>query len=314
MASKNNNVDNNNIQSYWNQHVNTFNTKRRWHAAVTMDDHRILITGGMNSSVEIFDAKNETTTTVRDMNESRYGHQSVKYKNDIFVIGGIGNGGILNTVEKINMNNLSSGWTRMSVMIEKRDSFAAALYGDYIYAFGGYNGHTLSSVKRFDIPNNNWEMVNSNMNMKRRFHAAVTVGNKIYIIGGKDENYNNLDSMEIFDLSSETFQQGNIPNIPIALSRMSAIAIGKWIIITGGRNNEGVSIADSFVYDTEQNVWKYDIKCSKLNVARSGHTATVLGGDTIYICGGYDNNMNKLDSIEYITFEDLTGISINGTC
>jgi N-acetylneuraminic acid mutarotase len=314
MNSKNNNVDNNNIQSNWNQHVNTLTTKGRGHAAVTIDEHRILITGGIGynylSSVEIFDATNETTTIVPHMNEVRYGHQSIRYKNNVFVIGGHDK----NTMERININDLSSGWTRMSAMNEKRSGFAAALYGDYIYVFGGSNDRTnLSSVERFNTQNNKWEMVNSNMNMKRIYHAAATVGNKIYIIGGKDENLNNLDSMEIFNVSSNTFQQEDIPNLPIALSCTSAIAIGKWIVVTGGINNRGVCIADSYVYDTEQNVWKYDIKCSKLNVARSRHTATVLGGDTIYICGGSGNN-NTLDSIEYIKFEDLTGILITGTC
>jgi N-acetylneuraminic acid mutarotase len=94
---------------------------------------------------------------------------------------------------------------------------------------------------------------------------------------------------------------------------MSAISIGKWIVVTGGSNNEHIHIADSYVYDTEQNVWKGDIKCLKLNVARAEQTATVLGGDTIYIFGG-NSNRNRLDSIEYISFKDLTGISINGTC
>jgi N-acetylneuraminic acid mutarotase len=185
----------------------------------------------------------------------------------------------------------------------------------YIYAFGGHNGRTeLSSIERFDIPNNKWEMLKSNMNMKRYNHAAVTVGNKIYIIGGNDENYNKFDSIEIFDVSSNTFQQENIPKLPIALTYMSAIAIGKWIVATGGINNKDVNITDSYVYDTEQNELKDDIKCLKMNVARYLHTATVLGGDTIYICGGQDNNDNNtLDSIEYISFEDLTGISINGT-
>jgi dihydrofolate reductase len=328
MASNNNNVDNNIIQSNCNQHVTSSTTKRHDHAAVAMDEHRILITGGYNygsdrlRSVEIFDTTNgnETTSTVPDLNGIRSDHQSVRYKNDVFVIGGIGNyGSYLNTVEKINIDNLSSGWTQMSAMNEKRCKFAAALYeyGDdkYIYVFGGRNlGTTISSVERYDIPNNKWEMVNSNMNMERWNHAAVKVGNKVYIIGGEDENNNYLDSMEIFDVSSNTFQQGNIPKLPIALSYMSAIAIGKWIVVTGGYNNDDVHIADSYVYDTEQNMWKDDIKCLKMNVARIAHTATVLGGDTIYICGGKDNNYNTLDSIEYISFEDLTGISINGTC
>jgi N-acetylneuraminic acid mutarotase len=325
MNSNNNNVENNNIQSNWNQHVTTLTTKRKDHAAVAMDEHRILITGGYDDnrvilkSVEILNTTNETTTTVADMNERRFGHQSIEYKNDVFVIGGTGNNsGPLNKVEKININNFSSGWTQMPTMNEKRSSFAAALHDKYIYVFGGHNGRTeLSSIERFDIPNNKWDVLNSKMNMKRNGHAAVTVGDKIYIIGGEDENGNNLNSMDIFDISSNTFQQENIPNIPIALTYMSAIAIGKWIVVTGGSNNENVYIAESYVYDTEQNEWKDDINCSKLSVARDTHTATVLGGDTIYICGGSgveDNNNNTLDSIEYISFKDLTGISINGMC
>jgi hypothetical protein len=140
----------------------------------------------------------------------------------------------------------------------------------------------------------------------------------IYYVKVKDPDYDydycteySLDDMV---WHASLFQQGDIPNTPIALYSMSAVSIGKWIVITGGVNNRGVRIAESYVYDTKQNLWKDDINCSKLNVARFRHTANVLRGDTIYICGGQDNNRNKLYTIEYISFKDLTGISINGMC
>ena len=51
----------------------------------------------------------------------------------------------------------------------------------------------------------------------------------IYIIGGYNDNeeYSYLDSVKIFDTSTKTFKDG-APALPIPLSDMSAVLVGKY--------------------------------------------------------------------------------------
>lgn len=80
----------------------------------------------------------------------------------------------------------------------------------------GYN-NDLSSVESLDTTSRSgqWNELRKQMAFPRGFHSAVVVGNVIYIIGGRDNNNNRLDSVEMFDTISKSFSNG--PALPIPL-------------------------------------------------------------------------------------------------
>ena len=90
---------------------------------------------------------------------------------------------------------------------------------------------------------------------------------------------------------------------------MSAVVVlEKYIIVSGGRTTRERTIGTSYILNTgeEKQEWKpLDIL---LNIPRSYHTAVVLNNSEICICGGIDSDYNTLNTIEYISFQRLTGI------
>ena len=146
------------------------------------------------------------------------------------------------------------------------------------------------------------------MNTKRYVHSAVLVGNEIYIIGGLDDGLNELDKVEIFDPITNTFRDG--PVLPIPIYGAAAMTVNQYIIVNGGRTtgeNENVNF-NSYTLDTTtpNDEW---IERAQQNIDnRKYHAGAVLNQDKLVVCGGKDSNHKTLDTIEYISFQDLSGI------
>jgi N-acetylneuraminic acid mutarotase len=321
-----------NTESKWNTHQNSLPAIRGYHAAVAIDDHRILVTGGVvddhaSKSVEMFDIDESTTSTIPIpmMSTRRYLHAAICHNNYAYVFGGAGLSGRLNSVERlhlsnININDLSTSttkWEQMQPMNEAREGCAAAIHKTDVYIFGGYDHKYISSMEKYDISKNSWEaMTKTQMKEARTGHVAITAGDKIFVMGGfcKKKHKKDLipvtDSMEVFCPSTQTWENG--PSIPSPLAGMSGVLVGKFIVLTGGYNNQGRSIQESYVFDTESYEWYQDFKIPRISAPRSFHSAVMVKNDTICIMGGLDQNKRRMNSIETITFQNLARMSTDG--
>ena len=119
---------------------------------------------------------------------SHWNHSMISNDEYIFVIGGYNS----NKCEAFNLNTLK--WEEMpDLKSSERQRAILAIYGNYLYAFMGYNQYgILDSVERININNfqkNNWEFVNiSNpLNINNRFYGCgvYILDGEIYFIGGK---------------------------------------------------------------------------------------------------------------------------------
>lgn len=90
-------------------------------------------------------------------------------------------------------------------MNEGRRALAAIAMPDGIYAVGGYNGKDyISSVERYDIAANRWEIV-SKLNAPKCTMTAVASPNFhcFYVIGGF--NGIQLNDVEVYDKETQQF-------------------------------------------------------------------------------------------------------------
>ncbi len=230
--------------------------------------------------------------------------------------------------------SFSEQWEQFPEMIEGRSNFAASVIDDIIYVFGGKNNS--GAVDKIQVPSSSssswylyspeWERIqNTTMITPRYDHAAAVVGNQIYILGGRDNSsWKILDSVEVFDQTSESFVPG--PRMPIALANMAAVVVGKYIAVIGGCNNfdygddddddddEEETVNQMLLLNTESQEW-ITIKLNNTpKVPRSFHIAGVLSSKTIVVYGGKDmNGLNSLNTIESISFRDLAGFTLDGT-
>lgn len=114
---------------------------------------------------------------------------------------------------------------------EKTNACAVARKGNYIYIFGGYGWTTVSCISkiyRFNTTDNTLEVAGGTI-IARENYSAVTIGDKIYLVGGVDATFK---SIEVYDTVTETV---SILETKFDFPQKSrAIAWGKYILIHGG--------------------------------------------------------------------------------
>jgi hypothetical protein len=116
---------------------------------------------------------------------------------------------------------------------------------------------------------------------------TVGVGNRIYAIGGEDENGNAVHSVVSYDLSINDWEP--VAPLPAALANASATVIGNQIYVAGGSQNgdaPGVQVLSDklYRYDTLTNQWQ-EARTLPYPVAGA---ALVADGSLLYLIGGWD--------------------------
>jgi hypothetical protein len=54
----------------------------------------------------------------------------------------------------------------------------------------------------YDIAAEEWSVLPAEMMVHRRFHATAVHGNQIYVLGGADERWTSLRSVEVYDIAA----------------------------------------------------------------------------------------------------------------
>lgn len=119
----------------------------------------------------------------------------------------------------------------------------------YLYAFGGFafspdhnpKWKSVTYVDRYDVAANTWKRV-AELSEPRSSNVVVTVGGKIYLIGGWDstpKKPNDLEgkfskTIEVFDPATETVTVSE-SRLPAPLRRaMTAVVMGDEVVLVGG--------------------------------------------------------------------------------
>lgn len=113
----------------------------------------------------------------------------------------------------------TNSWKTLAPRLHKAHGFQLAAHGNYIYAFGGFTfaeqykpqWKSLDVIERYDIKNNTWEVI-GHLSRPRSSNVAITIGTKVYLVGGWDSTPKKSGDYEgtfhaaidIFDLETET--------------------------------------------------------------------------------------------------------------
>ena len=123
-------------------------------------EHRMIIVGGKDaddnvlSSGFIYDVRTQQSTPLPiDMPEALADCCVVANDGFVYVLGGFGNNGHVNTVYRLCFE--TQVWSIMAPMDTVGDDFAAVVKENYIYLFGGCSNSR--STQRYCIDNNTWE-------------------------------------------------------------------------------------------------------------------------------------------------------------
>lgn len=160
---------------------------------------------------------------------------------------------------------------------------AVAAEGD-IYVAGGTDGRGAVSgaLFRYDVDEGSWQSDLPAMDEPRYFAAAAVLGGKIYVIGGRDEDDEILDGVEVFDLRTQEW--GEVDDLQEERYGHTAVVLDGRIYVLGGADEDGKILKTVEVYDPAEDEWQISEEWT-LDEPRTAF-ATVAVGRSAYSFGG----------------------------
>merc|ERR1719456_128659 len=133
----------------------------------------------------------------------------------------------------------------------------------------------------------------------REGHAAVEVGNKIFLFGGCVQGIRCFNDVHIFDTDTLTWSQEPFTgDAPEPRGGHSATLVGTDIFVFGGASSE-TTYGDAYKLDLIQRHWTRAVPsgCPAVPSRRTNHAAIADAHGRIYIMGGYDAESNFLNDM-----------------
>lgn len=191
----------------------------------------------------------------------------------------------------------------------RRGGAGVTIHNNKIYVVNGISdGHTSGTSSLFDVYDpikNTWKIL-PNSPAPRDHCAAVTLGDSLISIGGRNTSYhepNNfqaffntvIDTVDYFDFKKQSWHTFKI-KLPNPAAGAAAVILHNELYFFGGETKKKAASNKMFCFKPIQKKW---IQKSSLKQGRHGTNAVVLN-DHIYIASGSGNQGGgpELTSIE----------------
>lgn len=193
-------------------------------------------------------------------------------------------------------------YSQLADMPVPRTRFGAAVGNGNLYVVGGFGGPTamndndtytavqLGDLVVYNVASNKWSRTNATLATPRSDHCAAWANGKLYVIGGYDNIYNTLGSVEVFDPSSGRFSSGI--SLPEPRGDVGCNSIGNTILVhggyyeaPGGNPNGGFFHTTTWALDTTNLAAGWARKAD-MNTPRGDHAFTALPNGRLMVIGG----------------------------
>ena len=291
-------VDNNT----WSELTNNSIFERK-HFSATLLDQNLYLWGGvdqnevLNGQLDIFRMPSSSGSIWSEGptgGVSRIFHTSVNADGRMISWGGLTEFGATNSVDIVDLKNNSYS-TAISGGTSRWDH-TSTLYEGRVYHWGGMNGEMeLNTMDIFTVPTVGVQWLSGISSGRPKYgHSAEHYQGKIYVLGGQDENEKFLETVDIFDISSQSWSIGT--TLPSSRSLFTTVRSGRFFYLIGGLELNG-TLSNILVYDTENQT--ASVKGSILT-SRHSHASVIIDG-SIYSFGGQAGSGTPLRSGEIYT-------------
>jgi len=231
-----------------------------------------------------YDPITDKWTQKVDMPTARSGHSTCVVNGKIYAIGGIG---VLSTVEEY--DPVLDKWTKKADMPTARWVFSAASVNGKIYVFGGAKeavglpvlpAKFIPIVEEYDPATDTWTK-KGDMPKAIGGSAAAVVKDKIYIIGGGDDNVVRTFS-SVWEYDPATDKWTSKADMPTPRGYLATAVVNDRIYAIGGVNRQFTMYSTVEEYDPATDKWTSK---TDMPIARATLSADTVDGK-IYVAGG----------------------------
>ncbi len=200
-----------------------------------------LANGEPSSTVEVYSPSQDAWRRVAALPQPLAGALAVADGGFLYVIGGQGDGGVVDTVYVY--DPAADSWRPLAPLPEPRALAAGAALTGQIVVAGGTDGTAPQTSCAIYAPSENvWSACPPLLAARSGAGAAVLL-NKLYVIGGTDSGSGAAVHGELFDPNSETWQVLNVPDEMAGWTQPGVAPVEARIFAQGGR--QGTALTDA---------------------------------------------------------------------
>lgn len=191
---------------------------------------------GGSTICQIYSIDNDSWSPGPAIPERLYWSTAEAVGSRICLIGGWqpGGGGELDTLQIL--DTTTGLWSQGASLPHDEKLLASAVYDGEIFVFGS------GFYYRYDVANNSWHPIAAAPSGHGHAAEAVTVGDKIYLIGGNAGYiYEAYTSVEVYDPVADTWAVG--PDLNVGRYQFGAVLSQGSIYAVGGRDENAAPLA-----------------------------------------------------------------------
>jgi hypothetical protein len=314
--------------AYYFTNTGSLNNARYSHTATLLPNGQVLVAGGGDcgrllfyhwtstipiSNAELYLPLSGTWTNTGSMNNARLDHTATLLANgQVLVAGGVDSYGY--SLFSAELYNPTTGtWTNTGSLNNARlDHTATLLANGQVLVAGGLDsdGYSLFSAELYNPATGTWTNTGS-LNNARARHTATLLTNGLVLVAGGDDAGN---SAELYNPATGTWTNTGSMNNAHSCQTATLLTNGQ-VLVAGGLDHidyTDYSLSSAELYNPTTGTWT---NTGSLNVARYGHTATLLFNGQVLVAGGcFPNNM-MLGEVSFTNSAELylpaAGIWIN---
>jgi hypothetical protein len=201
--------------------------------------------------VDIYDVQTETWS-IANLSEPR-GGMAAAVLGDLAIFAG----GMIDQFtfsDRVDIYNFITDTWSTATLSETRAFPEVAAVGNKLLIAGGISAMGVPSdvVDIYDISNNSWST--ASLFMPRCLIKAATLHNKVYFAGGATFNFGWSNYSNIIDIYNEEDDSWSIDVMSVNCLNPAIAAIGDYLVIAGGENENGVMDMVQVFYDPQTGI------------------------------------------------------------
>jgi hypothetical protein len=282
----------------------SLNTGRYGHSATLLNNGKVLIAGGANStsgslsSAELYDPGTGTFTATGSMSCACGYSATMLASGKVLFTGGFKGTNAVSTAELYDPATGTFLATGSLVVARAGPSLTLLANGKVLVAGGVYYtgvspnavAHYLSSAELYDPTTETFALTGSLYTARSGQSATLLQNGNVLLAAGQNDNtqnYGYLASAELYNPSTGKFSITGSLNTPRFLHRAHLLSSGQVLIVAG---NHFGSIASAELYDASNGTFSVT---ASLNTPRQGHASALLTNGQVLAVGGYESQLGN---------------------